>query len=131
MEVVDCLLCGQSERRVRYHGRDRLHPIPGEFTLVECGNCGFLYLSPRPDSSEIGRYYPPEYGAYHTDEMETHSQFAKGIRQYDLEIRCGTVLRYRSTGDLLDYGCGSGDFLAAMKKHAGWRVRGLEPYARG
>src|SRR5947209_1127055 len=129
MESVNCLICGQEDRRIRYHGHDRLHPIPGEFTLVECTSCGFLYLSPRPDPTNITRYYPPEYGFYEPNPGEPGHDFSDRITQVNRHNRCRTVLRYRTSGDLLDYGCGAGGFLGTMQTYPGWRVRGLEPFA--
>jgi SAM-dependent methyltransferase len=126
METVDCLLCGRSEHRVRYRGRDRMGHGPGEFTLVECCRCGFLYLSPRPDATELPRYYPSNYEFYQSTVLEDPSAFSRANRQYDLAKRCDLVLRQRSSGDLLDVGAAVGDFLAAMRARPGWRVRGLE-----
>ena len=28
--------------------RDRLHNLPGEFTVVKCRNCGLMRTNPRP-----------------------------------------------------------------------------------
>jgi SAM-dependent methyltransferase len=78
---------------------------------------------------EIARHYPAEYAAYHTAPGMSDGRFIDRMGQMYARQRCETVLRYRSGGDVLDCGCGSGDFLVALQTHAGWRVRGLEPYA--
>jgi SAM-dependent methyltransferase len=129
MEEVDCLLCGCPGRRIHHRGHDRLHPVPGEFTLVECARCGFLYLSPRPDAFEIRRHYPSDYGPFTPARSGGSGTFYSRIVQHDLDRRCETVLRYRSGGDLLDVGAGGGRFISEMQSRGGWCVRGLEPYA--
>jgi SAM-dependent methyltransferase len=98
----------------------------GRFTLVECARCGFLYLSPRPDMAELSQYYPPDYAFYQTPIREDRSAFSRATREYGLAKRCALVLKQRQGGDLLDVGAAIGDFLAAMRSHSGWRVRGLE-----
>lgn len=129
MEDVTCLLCGHSERRIKYKGRDRLHHVPGTFTLVECARCGFLYLSPRPDGVEIQRYYPRDYMPFRPALHEERSALRRLDRLVGLRKRCGVILRHKSDGHLLDIGCGTGDFLATMQSYQGWQVRGLEPQA--
>jgi hypothetical protein len=92
--------------------------VPGKFTLKECRRCSFLYLSPRPDQSEIGKYYPDTYGFYGSSGAEELSSFVCAMQQYDLERRSG--------GDLLDIGVAVGHFIAKMREHGGWNVRGLD-----
>jgi SAM-dependent methyltransferase len=128
MEAVDCLLCGCADRRVRFRGRDWLYGGAGEFTVVECARCGFWYLSPRPDRREIVRYYPRDYRPFTPSLYEERSIFRSLDRMHGLRARCNVILRYRGCGHLLDVGCATGDFLAAMRAHAGWRVRGREPH---
>ncbi len=130
MEVVDCLLCGSPDRRVFMHGRDLMCGVPGEFTLVECARCGFLYLSPRPDEAEIVRYYPDSYAFYSTPDVNQTSTWRKRTVRDDLERRCRAVNERVPTGDLLDIGAASGQFIFAMREH-GWNVRGLEPSETG
>ncbi|HET7035103.1 MAG TPA: class I SAM-dependent methyltransferase [Thermomicrobiaceae bacterium] len=128
MEEVGCLLCGNRQHQVRYRGRDYLCGVPGEFTIVECVSCGFHYLTPRPDQTEIGRFYPDDYDAYTSWDKE-ESAALRAARADDIARRAGVIERYASPGDLLDVGCASGDFLAAMRDRGDWRVRGLEPSA--
>ena len=131
MEDVCCLMCGQDDRVVRYRGHDRLHQVPGEFSLVECANCHFLYLSPRPDAQEIQAYYPSDYMPFRTAMTEERSFLRRLDRSIGLRKRSGLVARHsgRSVGTLLDIGCGTGDFLWGMRKYRGWKVRGVEPHA--
>jgi len=127
VETVNCHLCGASDRRVRYRGRDLLHGTRGEFTIVECVSCGFLYLSPRPDQSEIDRYYPSDYMPFRRPLQQESSAVHRYDRGIGLRRRCRMIQRWKQTGSLLDVGCGTGDFLVAMRSVPGWSVRGLEP----
>jgi len=64
-EHVPCLLCGEEKERVLVTGRDRLHGIEGEFTLVQCQQCELIYLNPQPTLATLSRYYPEDrYGPH-------------------------------------------------------------------
>lgn len=103
--------------------------VPGDFTLVECERCGFLYLSPRPDAAEIDRFYPDTYPC-HTMSIDDESPaFVRALVEYEMNKRCDAVLSAANGGrGLLDVGCGLGDFLGAMQRR-GWTARGVEPAA--
>jgi SAM-dependent methyltransferase len=130
MESVSCLLCGCTAAKEYRRGSDRLHHLPGEFRLVECSRCRFVYLSPRPTADEIGRYYPDDYKSYRPAVHEEKSALRRLDRRFGLRRRCGVITRFKRSGTLLDVGCGTGDFLAAMGSIPGWEVRGLEPHPR-
>lgn len=61
MISVPCALCGSSEFTPYLVGRDRLLDRFKEYAIVRCCNCGFRYLSPRPNPSEFDEHYPPDY----------------------------------------------------------------------
>lgn len=127
MEVVTCLLCGETRSSTRVRGTDRMCNVPGEFTLVECAGCGFLYLSPRPDANEIHRYYPDSYPCHTMSVGEDAPPFARSLAEYEMNKRCEAVIGAATDGcELLDVGCGVGDFLGAMQAR-GWHARGVEP----
>lgn len=128
LEDVNCLLCGNGARRIRFQGTDRAHHLPGTFTLVECTRCGFLYLSPRPDSAEIQAYYPSDYQPFHPALHEERSVIRRLDRRHGLRRRCELIQRFKPTGHLLDVGCATGDFLATMSAYPGWKVQGIEPH---
>lgn len=102
------------------------------FVIVACENCGFKFTNPRPDEISIGRFYE-------SDDYISHSNKAGGItnkayklvRTYTLKQKVDLINKYSAKGNILDYGCGTGNFLAACQRN-GWEVAGFEPntYAR-
>jgi 2-polyprenyl-3-methyl-5-hydroxy-6-metoxy-1,4-benzoquinol methylase len=102
------------------------------FTIVQCQDCEFQFTNPRPDAAHIGKYYE-------SDAYVSHNSGAQGLinRVYNVarfftvrrKVALITKLNGGRAGRLLDYGCGTGHFLAGAKK-AGWQVTGLEPNAR-
>lgn len=53
-----CPVCDAQERRDLFTARDGLWDSSGEFNLVECNECGLIYLSERPSRESIKSYYP-------------------------------------------------------------------------
>ena len=59
METVEtCELCGEDLKSSL-----KLYSF-GEFNLVKCANCGLGITNPRPELSEIGRYYSDTYYSF-------------------------------------------------------------------
>lgn len=124
--VEQCPICYSSKRVFLFRGKDRLHGIPGEFSVVRCLDCASIYLSERP--LDLVSYYPVEsYAAFAGAGTTSHpSRFPArqlGLRQW----RRLLLTLKRDGGSLLDIGCGTGDFLWVMHQVPGWRVSGLEP----
>lgn len=99
-----------------------------KFKLVECSSCSFVFTNPRPALSEIGRYYQSE-------DYISHTNSSSGImnKVYQIARKRAIAGKLRiveecssSPRTLLDYGCGTGEFLSAAKL-AGWVCAGLEP----
>lgn len=121
MEQVSCALCGEHSSLPFLLKQDRFSGT--WFTYVRCPRCGLVYLTPRPDSAEIFRYYPIDYEAYKTaPESFKHRWRPAGPRQAQYNFIARHVHR---TGRLLDVGCGVGDFLDYAKRN-GWQVIGSE-----
>jgi SAM-dependent methyltransferase len=102
------------------------------FTIQQCQACGFQFTNPRPDAASIGRYYESEAYVSHNSGAHGLINRAYKVARY-FTVRHKVVLITKLAGgrpgSLLDYGCGTGHFLAGAKK-AGWQVTGLEPSAR-
>ena len=63
-EYVKCDLCEGEETELLLVARDLYNNIPGEFRVVRCRNCGFIYTNPRPYGEELSKYYPDEAGYF-------------------------------------------------------------------
>ena len=97
------------------------------FILCKCSNCGLLFTNPRPDQENIGQYYNfPEYYS-HEDKAKNLTQWIyQKVRNYSISKKVKSIEQLKKKGRLLDYGCGTGEFLLAAKKR-GWKISGIEP----
>lgn len=109
-------------------GRDRLHGLPGEFSVVRCRGCGLMRTDPRPTPETIGFYYPENYGPYVITTVSPNND----SRSRALKDRVKELLRLDQTalpslpaGRMLEIGCASGAFLHVMARK-GWQVEGIE-----
>lgn len=115
-----------------FSARDRLHDLPGEFTIVRCGTCGLIRTNPRPTASSIGLYYPEDYGPYHGTRIRSARQGARPFWKRLLRPVYQSVFRFNTNalpplppGRMLEVGCASGAFLAQMAEE-GWQIEGIE-----
>src|SRR5579871_2523561 len=69
METVDCPLGCPPDDEILFTGRERLHNLPGRFTVVRCRTCGLMRTNPRPTPESIGLYYPSDYGPYSSTQV--------------------------------------------------------------
>lgn len=97
------------------------------FVIVQCENCGFKFTNPRPDQDSIGGYYASENYISHSNTSKGLINKAyKLVRSMTIRQKVELINRVSEKGAILDYGCGTGHFLAACQKE-GWRIAGIEP----
>lgn len=128
-ERTDCVVCGCGASRPHLCVPNRFD-VEEVFPLVRCSRCGFVYLSPRPSQDAIGPYYEDE--RYHP-----HQAQAEGVvdrvyrlsRDWNLRYKRWLVESHHKKGSVLDFGCGTGEFIAEMAAK-GWRATGVEPAAQ-
>ena len=125
MEWTTCNLCSSNQTVLYYKGRDRQLGGTERFQLVRCQQCGLIYLNPRPSRDEISRYYPDDYEPFIRFRHHRSGLLARWSYTRYLDKRCRAVMRWKSSGRLLDVGCATGEFLARMKEY-GWQVQGVE-----
>jgi SAM-dependent methyltransferase len=112
-----CIACGSAHSLPFLQTSDRFHGDDKIFFLRRCQNCSHVWLENPPTPRELGRYYGPLYDRFISRAAE-HSPGRWERRKKSISV-------YKSSGALLDLGCGSGSFLEAMKND-GWKLSGIE-----
>src|SRR5262249_43958686 len=84
------------------------------------------FTNPRPTPETIGRFYPSIYRPHRT---ATHRHLQSGLLRrlqfWRRNRRRDPRILWNGKGRLLDFGCGSGAFLARMRQD-GWQVTGVD-----
>jgi 2-polyprenyl-3-methyl-5-hydroxy-6-metoxy-1,4-benzoquinol methylase len=131
LERTGCPLgCRDGDRPVITAG-DRLHGLPGEFTVVRCRGCGLMRTDPRPTLDTIGFYYPSDYSPFVAtrvggeDDPPASAGWKARLRSL-VEFNVERLPSFAEPGRMLEIGCASGSFLRRMDR-AGWKVQGIEP----
>jgi SAM-dependent methyltransferase len=129
--LENCPVCGSVNFRDKLQVQDK--SVSQElFTIVQCQNCEFQFTNPRPDAAHIGKYYESDaYVSHNSGAQGLINQVYKLARVFTVrrKVTLITKLNGGRAGRLLDYGCGTGHFLAGAKEK-GWQVAGLEPNDR-
>jgi ubiquinone/menaquinone biosynthesis C-methylase UbiE len=97
------------------------------FQLQQCSTCRFVFTNPRPGPDEIGKYYQsPDYISHTNSSRGIQNKLYQLARKFAIRGKLQLIDSLRvSTKTLLDYGCGTGEFLAAAQRES-WQVKGLE-----
>lgn len=122
----ECPICKST--KIRNHMICKDHSISQEsFAIVKCMNCNFLFTNPRPDEAHLYKYYQSEDYISHTNKSNNPiNSLYKVARHFTIKNKLNLLSKYHRGGNLLDYGCGTGEFLKAAKKKD-WDVTGYEP----
>ena len=97
----------------------------GEFQISRCGACGLVRLVPRLTESELVELYEREYfSGDHAIGYDTYEQDAS-LYEKTFARRLKLIQSFKTSGRLLDIGCGLGFFLNVAARR-GFDVQGLE-----
>ena len=100
-----------------------------EFFIQRCDDCKLLITNPRPTFIESKKYYKSSEYISHTDSKNNLFEKTYGlVKNIMLKRKVKLVKRHFNNSEivLLDYGCGTGDYLVQCKKHK-FKVYGIEP----
>lgn len=132
MEYVKCNFCNNNDTKLLFTKKDEFGLSDCDFRVVQCRNCGLIYVNPRPSTDEIGKFYPDTYSWKET--LTAESKITKIIRRLEriyryhlLNYETSKVVKVanRKTGKLLDVGCGSGYRLDVFRR-LGFDTYGVE-----
>lgn len=117
MERIACPLCSTKGAKIRHQ--------EGEYVMVRCLQCGFIYQNPRPSEEErldsYQRYLPRR-----VKEIEAWGRMMASVFKKGADL----IERTIPQGRLVDVGTGYGFFPALMQSR-GWEVMGLEASVTG
>jgi SAM-dependent methyltransferase len=128
-DALSCPVCGGHTTAPLLSSPDRLHGVPGTFSVSSCERCGLGVTLPLASPTEIADFYPKSYGAYELpagvlgliSRVIQRLQARQALRTPPLAL-----LTEMPAGRLLDVGCGRGD-LGSWVIERGWSVTGVEP----
>lgn len=125
-KIQICPVCGKNSFSIFLEVRDYFL-TQEDFSIQKCIECGFKFVNPRPDKDEISRYYQSEdYISHDAGKENIISRIYKIARVYSIKGKFQIVKRYVKSGNILDIGCGTGEFLSYCKSK-GLNVTGVEP----
>lgn len=109
---VNCNLCQSS--------KNRLLSTKNNYRIVQCLNCGLVYINPRASVSYICDLYKKNKSSpfnYYYNLMK--------IDRKRFEKLFSEINKYKNSGIVLDFGCATGSFLQVAKEH-GYEAHGVE-----
>jgi 2-polyprenyl-3-methyl-5-hydroxy-6-metoxy-1,4-benzoquinol methylase len=124
--LTKCPVCSSADFALFLTCKD--HTVSREtFNIVRCNSCGFKFTNPRPKEKYLGRYYKSEDYVSHSNTKKGFiNKTYQAVRKYTLLKKLQLISKYFKTGNILDIGCGTGEFLDTCKK-AKWSTLGIEP----
>ncbi len=122
--MVTCCLCRSENLFIIVQGLlDYEYSAPGSYTYWYCKKCGLLNINPLPTESILSDAYPKSYHAYHG-----HSNWlARFLKKKYWQKKASKYLLYiNRDSEILDLGCGSGDFIIELKNLGFNNIQGLD-----
>jgi 2-polyprenyl-3-methyl-5-hydroxy-6-metoxy-1,4-benzoquinol methylase len=96
------------------------------FEIVECSACKAVYLSPNPDSELLTKAYDDSYYGGQEDDEKFEGFVEKGLN-YFRKQRAKKISNLVPKGsDILDIGCGNGQFLKEVQSIGQHKIFGTE-----
>lgn len=126
INIIECPVCKSTNLQFLTSCKD--FTVSHEtFEIRQCTNCDLGITTPRPDSNKLGEYYKSEEYVSHSGKTSGGiGRIYKLARKFTLGWKRKTIEKSKSSGSILDFGCGTGEFLHTMQ-NSGWTIAGVEP----
>lgn len=128
VQLDSCLLCGGKDWTYIREGTDLCRPdFAGIFRLYRCDSCGLVMQNPIPDGQTLREAYSVsgDYLCYRPAWKQKGWPVWKVLRCWTTQRRLKRLKQYGRGSELLEVGCGAGDFLVAASER-GWAVKAVE-----
>lgn len=126
LSISNCPICNETEFRTYLNCIDYTASLEN-FTLKKCSQCQFVFTDPRPEEAALANYYISDKYISHTGGSNNFiDKIYRLARQLTLRWKRKLVKSNSNQGNILDIGCGTGEFLREMKAQ-GWNTYGVEP----
>lgn len=121
IEEHACPLCGDDQAVVIQNSlQDIEEGRPGSYTISQCRQCNFMYLSRRPTESALPKCYGNDYHVLASYRHEGFQRWLYDLRYYFRYRNIRSCLTRKSMR-ILEIGCGDAGFLVALEKILGNR----------
>jgi SAM-dependent methyltransferase len=115
--INSCIICNGK----KIHYAFSIH----QFRVEDCANCGMMRLNPQPSNEELAAIYDAHYFLLNENDGQSHVSLLKANTADRYLALLQSYVGAPLTGDLLEIGCGHGDFLIRAAEK-GLSVTGIE-----
>lgn len=125
-----CPVCSWDSVEILHHQRFVLpegHPLPTDFDIVLCKQCGMIYADTAGSKAAYDCYYA-EYSKY-SDQSTSTGGGGNAKDQARLEVTASTIVSVvpDRRARIVDVGCANGGLLAVLKSLGYTRLFGVDP----
>jgi len=126
VDIVECPICKNTDLKKFSLCED--YTVSHEtFHVKQCSLCTLAITTPRPEKDKLGNYYKSEEYISHSGKSSGGVGFVyKLARSFSLRWKKSKIHNHKTGGNILDFGCGTGEFLNTMQQY-GWSITGVEP----
>lgn len=114
MKYICCNLCKEDNTSLLY--------TKNTMKIVQCLNCGLIYVNPQPSEGDLKKIYKNGY-FNGSDRINFLTEKELYVPRFQERLR--QINTFKTKGQLLDIGCAVGYFLETAKEE-GWQSFGVE-----
>jgi 2-polyprenyl-3-methyl-5-hydroxy-6-metoxy-1,4-benzoquinol methylase len=118
---MSCPICkSQKETVIKNNCKDQYYNIEGNFSILKCKTCNFVYTNPYLTGNELFKYYPDNYAPYLEENTSKINFKNKSIIRKFRDWLFPNSPHYipdnlQNGQNILEIGCSHGSFLNKLK----------------